>query len=318
MKVLFVRTSSLGDIVLTTGVIRYFHRQFPEAEIHVLTSLSGEEIFGRLNFVTKTHVLAKNVSFIQILKKMADFKDFDYVFDLQGNVKSKILKIVNPGLKFFSIKKDSLARRLFVKFRFKGHLLNKHITQKYAEVFLRPFKMSMPTLEDIKPNLPSAETKTPKRIVISPFASQKNKEWPYFFDLAKKILELSYEVIVVGNGNLPWPKGVIDKTNRTSIGELIDVIDGAEIVICADSGPLHISYALGKPVICLFGPTTQELGFMPPYKGVTVIENKGLSCRPCHVHGGNHCPLKHFKCMRDIPLDLLIEKLKELENHHRN
>ena len=99
---------------------------------------------------------------------------------------------------------------------------------------------------------------------------------------------------------------------KTSLTDLMALMRHFKLFITNDSGPMHIAAAFGVPVLAVFGPTTKELGFFPYGKGHRVIEVKGLECRPCALHGGKKCPLKHFKCMNDISVDEVFKNAKEM------
>lgn len=322
MKVLFVRYSALGDIVLTTGVIRYFSELFPQAEIHVLTSEVGVEVFSNLKFIHKVHVIKKRTNLLSRLNEQTQLGSFDHVFDWQGNLKSWLLRLNVKASHFHMIKKQSVERRLFVKKRLAREKLTLHVVQKYAQSVLEVFGLDLPVLEKLRPFIISgqvtakANISNKKKIVINPFASQKNKQWPYFLDLVKVLLEKNFEVIAVGNGQIDLPQGVRNYINQTSLSQLIVLLDESDLIISVDSGPMHLAVGLGKKVISIFGPTTEEFGFFPKFKDVVIIENKNLACRPCHVHGGNECPLKHFKCMKDISVEKVLSEIEfVLKNH---
>ncbi|MCB0376926.1 MAG: glycosyltransferase family 9 protein [Bdellovibrionales bacterium] len=317
MKVLFVRFSATGDIVLSTGVIDYFHRKFPEAEIDVLTSPGGKAIFASLGSIHQIFTLPAKSSIIQMIKLYRTIPDYDYVFDLQGNLKSFSLAAFVKG-RFTHIKKQSRERRAFVKNRKYKSELTKHVVEKYAEVCLSPFNIEIPELEKLRPRFPDFEgldvsgLSFPNFIVLHPYASQKNKEWPGFFELANTLIFNGINVVIVGNGDKPWPKEVINFSNQTSLEELMSIIKKATAVVTTDSGPMHISIGFKKPTLAIFGPTTKEFGFYPSFERCAVVEDEELDCRPCHVHGGNSCPQGHFHCMKAITSQQVFRRLHDL------
>ena len=175
----------------------------------------------------------------------------------------------------------------------------------------------MPEVEKLRPRFPSFNNsmsmKLPESfIVIHPYASQQNKEWPYFFELANMLVAKNVPVVVVGNGESHWPKEVHNLSNKTNLNQLFEVIDRASAVVTTDSGPLHIGVGLQKPTVAIFGPTTKELGFYPGFKKTIVVEDNDLKCRPCHIHGGNSCPLDHFQCMYNLSAQQVMTQLHGL------
>ena len=93
---------------------------------------------------------------------------------------------------------------------------------------------------------------------------------------------------------------------KTSLTEAAAILARCSVVLTNDSGPMHVSVAVGTPTVALFGSTTKELGFFPYGIGHTVIE-KELPCRPCGLHGRKKCPQGHFRCMKDITADEVYE-----------
>ena len=178
----------------------------------------------------------------------------------------------------------------------------------------------MPALEDLRPNLQIAEAHLPEEIqlpahyfVFHPYASQKNKEWMYWEELFKKLQARDINVVVIGRSETSLDiAGTTDLTNKTNLSQTQSIVAKAACLITTDSGPLHIAVGLNRPTIAIFGPTTRELGFYPSFANVVVVENTELSCRPCHVHGGQTCPKTHFKCMTDISEDHVLMAVDSL------
>ncbi len=309
MKVLFIRYSALGDIVLTTGVIKSFQDKFPEADVHILTDGLGKEIFSNLGFVKRIFDI-RGEGLFGVLRSLPKY---DYVFDFQSKVKSKAISMLK-GRQSFSINKGSKERRQFVKTKIKTEGLDKHITQRYFEASLGALNVKEPELNSLRPKLSLGNYKSkiqlPENfIAIHPYASQANKVWPYFSELIDELIERSYNVVVIGQSDVKrFNEKAINLTSKTSIKDLMYVIGSAHKLVTTDSGPLHIATGLNTPTLSLFGPTTEEFGFYPNYSDSVVIENKSLSCRPCHVHGGDVCPAKHFKCMRELTVNEVIRK----------
>jgi len=97
-----------------------------------------------------------------------------------------------------------------------------------------------------------------------------------------------------------------------SLAGLLSLADSAALlrmstlVIANDSGLLHLAQSQKIPVIGIYGPTTREFGFYPIEQDSTVVETS-LACRPCTSKGLDRCPKKHFRCMKDIPADRVIQ-----------
>jgi ADP-heptose:LPS heptosyltransferase len=309
MKILFVRFSSLGDIILTTGVMNYLKQQHPEAEIDVFTYTQFKEVFHNLPFVNRviTHSKSKGIiDFFNIIQKETD--EYDYIFDLHGKVKSKFLKF-HTQAEFFSYKKDSKARRDFVKKRKENDRLNIHVVEKYFEPVAEAFNIEMPDAEKLRPILSSDVPVNEKHVFIHPFASKMTKSYPMAEELAIELMEKGFTPVFGGDGDAPKLNGIIDKTGKTSLRNLFDTISSCEYAVSTDSGPLHAAYALNKPTVALFGSTTRHFGFYPDFRNVSVLEDNSLECRPCHIHGLDSCPRHHFQCMHSLLPSMIADML---------
>lgn len=307
-NILVLRFSSLGDIVLTTGVLKFIKDTLPSVNISVATSTQFKEVFEKLPFISAVYSIDRKSNLKDIIAFSKTLPKFDAVFDLHDNLRSRILKFLLPA-KSFTYNKNSLARRSFVRYRLGASYLTKHTVQKYFEPFGRAFNLNLPDIEKLRPFLikPATEKSRIKRVVIHPFASKFCKEWPYFYDLSEKFLSLGVEVAAVGAGGINLPDLVEDKTGFVTLETLKENIASADLFITTDSGPLHIATAMNVPTVAIFGPTTRELGFYPTFKDTFVIENEGLNCRPCHIHGPDFCPKKHFRCMKELSADMVFD-----------
>ncbi len=315
MKVLFVRFSSLGDIVLTTGIIKKFKSNFNDAKITILTSTGMEVIFENLDFIDEIISFDRNLSFSKYIKFLEkNVNNFDYIIDLHSNLRSKFLKYTSDA-NYISYKKESLKRRLFVKFRLFKNDLSKLVIEKYYETISNEFKLEKPDIESLRPVLYDYNTITIKNhIVIHPQASKYTKEWPYFKDLITILCDKGFQVTVVGAISDNFDERATNYTGKTKLPELIKTIAAAEILISTDSGPMHIACALNKKTIVIAGSTTKEFGFLPKFKNTKIIEIDDLDCRPCHVHGLEKCPKDHFKCMTQISVPMLLKAISEFSD----
>jgi heptosyltransferase-2 len=106
---------------------------------------------------------------------------------------------------------------------------------------------------------------------------------------------------------------VVDLVGQTPLQELAAYLDCCTVVVSNDTGPMHIAAALGRPIVALYGPTTPALGFYPygtPWQEASV----SLDCRPCHAHGPHRCPLSHWRCMRDLNAEHVLDAVQQLRS----
>ncbi len=325
MKVLLVRFSSLGDVVLTTGPLEKLRQLRPDFELDFLTSEAGADLLaGNRTELDHCFILNKKPKFSELIKLYKRLPKYDIIIDWQGNLKSQLLRFFSRA-RFFTIQKHSRQRRAFVKKRKFREKLNKHIVEKYYQVLKKAFDLKDQCLEDLRPKLFAQkiifhkENNLSDFVAIHPYASQKNKIWPYTNTLIEKLHQRDLSVVITGQSNSPMEfvesKKTLNLTNKTSLRETLAVIKKAKVLISTDSGPMHLGVALKIPTLALFGPTTKEFGFAPLFKDTKVLEIEDLECRPCHVHGGDFCPKKHFKCMKDLSVDKVLGELdKFLKN----
>ena len=309
-NILIIRFSSFGDIILTTGIIKQIKFQRPNYRIDVLTSAEYAPIFKKFPYVRDIYILDKEMpltSYIAYLKKIPKY---DYIFDLHANMYSLIAKIFLQG-KTATYNKNSIARRLFVKFKIGKMFLKKHVVEKYYDVVQKSLNLKqILNINELKPFIPNiyanekqlAENEATV-ITIHPFASKQTKVWPHFHDLIKVLSDSGAIVNVIGIGDIEVSPTVNNLTGHRHFDSLVEIISKSDILISNDSGPMHLAAALNINLIAIFGSTTKELGFYPIFDNCKILEYPNLPCRPCHVHGLNECPLNDFSCMLSTSIE---------------
>lgn len=164
-------------------------------------------------------------------------------------------------------------------------------------------------------------------VALVPGSQGQAKRWPvaYYADVARWLIEQGIFVVVVG-GKAEQSLGAAikdfltsgeeasdlfcDLTGKTSLGELWGLYARFDLVVGSDSSSTHLSSALGVPCFVLYGATSPALGFVPLSPGSETFGVQHLPCRPCSAHGLHPCPLKHFRCMKELKPVVLIESLK--------
>lgn len=322
-KVLIIRFSAFGDLVLTTGPLAQLRNKFPSLSVEMLTSEIGQEIYINSIDVDHTHIVPKGSNLFQLQKIYKKLDQYDVIIDWQGNFKSHVLKLFQKKATFYKIEKQSKERRAFVKKRAFQEKLNKHVTEKYYDTLKKAFSdLPLKSLEELRPVLPpqpltfdKSEFDFGDSIAIHPYASQYNKEWPHFEKLCNELIEEGRSVVIVGASktklDFPKNKKLLDLTNKTSLREMASILATSKAFVTTDSGPMHMGIAVKTPTLAVFGPTTKEFGFYPQFKN-TMVAELNLDCRPCHVHGGNYCPRDNHQCMRELSVGFVKNKLSQL------
>ena len=323
VKFLIVRLSSIGDIVLTTPVVRMLKEQVNESEIHYLTKPQYASILESNPYVTKVHIYKeKDKEFIDNLRD--DF--FDYIIDLHKNIRTHFFKN-KLGIHTFTFDKLNWEKWIMVNFK-KNKLPKKHIVERYLEstkVFdvendNKGLDYFIPAKDEV--NLLSLPEEVAFGYVGFAIGAQHfTKRLP-----SEKIIEicqkLEKSVILLG-GKEDFEAAEIIKASVTNnsvynacgkynLNQSASLVRQAKLIITNDTGLMHIAAALKKRIISVWGNTIPEFGMYPylPDANSIIIEVENLKCRPCSKIGFKKCPKKHFKCMQNIE----SKKVAELAN----
>ncbi len=300
-KYLVVRLGSFGDVLLTTGVLNWWHRTEGFC-FHVATRAGFSDIFKHHPGVEKVlPVTPDNLTlkgwwnFCRHLDKTYSPRE---LIDLHGNLRTACLKRVWSA-KVHSYPKMGLIRRLYSRTglsMFKNRLLEINVPQRYAAALSR----KLPDRQELIPRLfleLSENTEARKKLAplgqtgkifcLHPYATHQAKAWPMekWKQLAVLLESKGLGWIVIGRNPSPvFPSNPRDLTNQTTIRETAALISNCRALITGDSGPMHLASAVNTPVIGLFGPTGREWGFYPSGPDDIIIESD-LECRPCSLHG---------------------------------
>jgi len=325
-KFLVIRMSSIGDIVLTTPVIRCMRKQIPDAEIHFLVKDSFRSILEHNPYIDKLHVLAH--SWELMVHELKEEK-YDYIIDLHHNVKTLRIKKA-LGVKAFSFYKLNIEKYIYTSIKL-NVLPKKHIVDRYLDT-VKSFGVKndgegldyfiAPSEETTKRDIPAAHYAGYVACVIG--AAHGTKRWPVnkWKEFAQK---LDHPIILLGgkedaaNGNEIASVDdvkVYNACGRFSLNESADLVRKAKLVVSNDTGLMHIAAAFKKPVISLWGNTVPSFG-MTPYYGDTLVHSRimqvnKLWCRPCSKIGYSKCPLGHFKCMEKIEVQEVISVVRKM------
>jgi ADP-heptose:LPS heptosyltransferase len=309
LKVLIIRFSSIGDIIVTTPIIRCVKLQL-HAEVHVLTKEKFAAVLSHNPYIDKLLLFEKNTAEISSEK-------YDAVLDLQKNRQSYLLckKIDAPR---FSFDKLNTKKWIYVNFKINS-LPPIHLVDRYFD------GMKQLRIIDDGQGLDyfydkEAVSSSPVASMIKPFqnhyailvlgAAHATKRIPT--SLAIKIIENNkLPVVLLGGKDVETEAQEIEKrssikvlnlTGKSTLDESAYVIEQSANVITGDTGLMHIAAALQKPIVLYWGNTTPSFGMYPYYGSLSQVtyiskEVLHLSCRPCSKLGHTTCPRGHFKCM---------------------
>jgi len=330
MKLLVIRFSSIGDIVLTTPVIRALKQQLG-AEVHYLTKQGFRGIVDANPYVAKVHTINNKVPEV-----MAELKkeEYDYVIDLHNNLRSAQVKW-GLSAKAYSFDKINWEKWLIVNFKL-NRLPARHIVDRYMAAaaplgvkndgkgldYFIPPEDEVAVGNLLATNVLAPQQEVPKYIAFAIGAAHNTKRLPT--DKIIAICRAAKKPVLLLGGPGEDEEGqqiadaaggqVLNMCGKFNLNQSASIVRQAWKVISHDTGLMHIAAAFGKNLISVWGNTIPEFGMSPYYpEGIscnTTFEVKGLSCRPCSKIGFQECPKGHFRCMRDISVAAVAAALQ--------
>lgn len=326
-KILIVRFSSIGDIILTTPVVRCLKNHYPDSEIHFLTKEKYVNLMCNNPHIDKIisieHRLEEKIH--QLRKEK-----YDFVVDLHRNLRTQILRI-RLRVPFFTFSKLNFQKWMAVRFKY-NTLPLVHIVDRMMEsvktlgvrydghgldyFHSRQISVPMDVSEFIEAH--------PDFYVFSIGGSYFTKRCP-----THKVVEICNSInkpVILTGGESDVTNGeIISRTlgnmsmnccGRIAVEQSAYLISQGKFLISNDTGMMHIASAIRKPVISLWGNTIPGFGMTPFFPdGYTplpaIVEVNNLSCRPCSKLGFQKCPKKHFKCMNELSVSEILQYISD-------
>lgn len=316
-KILVVRFSSIGDIVLTTPVLRCIKKSFPHCTLHFLTKPAYQTLLKPNPFIDGLHLWEGKPT----IKTLQNEK-FDFVIDLHRNLRTRRLKWAlrskHPSLRWRSFNKINFQKWLSVRLKSKKVLPNKHIVHRYLQpvldlgvqfdnkgldFFIESHNRIDPT--SLFPNLVPFEYH-----VYAIGGQHETKKLPRHKQI-ELLSGFNFPIVLIG-GKEDKARGedlsntlpkVYNACGRLNIQQSAHIIEQCRKVLTHDTGMMHIAAALLKPIISIWGNTIPEFGMSPFYPSNfhdyenRILEVNDVFCRPCSKIGFERCPWGHFKCM---------------------
>lgn len=317
-KILIIRFSSIGDIVLTSPVVRCLKMQLKDIEIHYLTKKSFASIPKANPYIDKVYSFDKIEQPLQTIIKQLRSENYNIVVDLHKNFRSWYIA-KKLGIKALVFDKINYQKWLLTQFKI-NKLPDTHIVDRYLDA-VKPLRIKndhkgldyfIPILDYVP--LQHVDTRLfPRQYLVFVIgAAHATKALP-----ANKIKAicsfLKHELIVLigGKGEIKTAKiiqeageHVINFCGQFNLHQSASIVDQARLVIAHDTGFMHIAAALKRPIISIWGNTVPAFGMYPYFPknapNFSIIEHKELGCRPCSKIGYKKCPKGHFKCMNEL------------------
>jgi ADP-heptose:LPS heptosyltransferase len=318
VKFLIIRFSSIGDIILTTPVIRGLKQQVENAEVHYVTKEKYAPLLSANPYIDKLHLLQdKTAPLFENLKR----EKIDFIIDLHHNIRSAQVKR-KLRVPAYTFKKLNVQKWLLVNLKI-NRLDNSHVIDRYLET-VTAFGVKNDGM-GLDYFIPPGEGFAAERLP-EPFAqgfiacviggTYATKRLPVH-KIVAMCSQIPYPLVLLGGkheqeagdevvAGLQNP--VLNLAGKTTISESADLIRMARLVLTNDTGMMHIAAAYQKKILSFWGNTVTQFGMTPyqPHPDSLILQTEGLKCRPCSKLGFDKCPKGHFRCMEEIDTGIAV------------
>jgi len=312
--VLVVRFGALGDVVLTTPLLRALRRAHPGAAITLVTRAAWAPLLVSHPHVARVEALQPDEP-LRALARRLRATAWDHRLDLHGSPRSRLLRLLVGG-RWGGWRKPRLRRALRVWTR---RRLGPALTPVPELYFGAARALGIapdggpPEIHPGPEDDARAAAVAPDAafVALAPGAAHATKRWPpsHWERLAGLLRASGIPTVAVGAEH---ERGLVPTALDAcgiGLGPTAALLARAAVVVAHDSGLMHLATAVGTPVVALFGPTVPDLGY-GPYRADAVVLERALPCRPCSVYGGAHCPLGHHRCMIDLMPDTVADAVR--------
>lgn len=315
-KILIIRLSSLGDILLTTPLVSEIKSNYPQIMIDFLMKPQFADVY-------KFNPHINNLIFYESSKSLRNLiskNNYDLIIDLQRNLRTKLL-LSFLRIRVVKIRKPLLKKFLLVKFKKNYFKEIIPIPELYADSL--NIKLSVDrSLELFDENGKIENISRGNIIGFCPGSKHFTKTWPkeYFIELGNMLSLRGFEIYLLGGATEKDTckilsksiKNAYDLSNKNDLLKTAGLMRNCKLVVTNDSALMHVASAIKIPIVAIFGSSVKEFGFAPFNVKHEIMENKNLRCRPCSHVGRDACPKKHFKCMKEIKPEMVYDKINSL------
>ncbi len=320
-KFLVIRFSSIGDIVLTTPVVRAIKTQLPNVEVHFCTKLAYKDLVINNPYIDKCHFLENSI-FDLIAKLRAE--RFEFVIDLHNNLRTTLIKYA-LGVDAIGFSKLNVEKYLYTRFKI-NVLPRVHIVDRYMKT-VKPFGVKndgkgldffIPYKDQVESDwLPPTHQNGFVAYAIGGQHATKKLPLERMIELCQKI---NYPIVLLG-GKEDAPQAqqiegalgnalIYNACGKYNFNQSASLVEQSELVFSHDTGLMHVAAAFGKKIYSIWGSTTKDFGMYPYNTPYVILENNELDCRPCSKIGHDKCPQGHFNCMKALSFDFEIRELR--------
>jgi heptosyltransferase-2 len=334
-RILIVQTAFLGDVILTTPLIKGLRGLFPDSSISFLLIPETKRLLDNnphLNEVI-TYDKRKNGgvgAFLHIMEEVKK-RNFDLAVIPHRSFRSALLTYLARISQRIGFDKSagSILFTRKVTYRSDIHEVERNLSlvSQFNPLPVDSSPELFPSADDLsfarQQLFDSGIQEGDKMVAIAPGSVWATKQWlPERFAKVSDLLlsQAGIKVVLLGSDE---DRALCDKITDLmkekplNLAGKIDILQTAALIsLCSvllsnDSAPVHLASAMKKPVVAIFGSTVPGFGFIP-YKVSHLIIQKDLTCRPCGIHGKRKCPEKHFKCMKEITAEEVFRAVLSL------
>ena len=332
---LVIQTSFLGDVILTTPLIAELAHRGP---VDVLVTPTGATALANNPHIRsvipydKRGTYGSAMGLWQTIREIRERRPYDAAYLAQGSFRSGLIAMMTGATERIGFA-SSTGRVLYTKqlpYRPEKHHAERIWSLAMADCADPPSRDQIrprlyPTDDDrnrIDLLLRSNSSTDEPFVSLAPGSAWGTKRWPYYPELAKRLID-DYRIAIIGSkADAELAAQIMDGLPRERVinGVGLPLLASAELIgrsrtiVTNDSAPQHLASAMGTPTLTIFGPTVPEFGFGPIAERHVVAGHENLSCRPCHRHGPQRCPLGHWRCMRELTPEYVSSLLTEVLN----
>ena len=344
-KTLVIRFSSIGDIVLSSPMLRVLRARFPESQIDYVTRREYAELVKSNHNLNFTHEFDSTGGFeaLRRLKKRVKEERYDLVIDIHNSIRSHYLRSVRSAAEILTIDKRIVERTALVKLKKNLYKEIVPVEDRYIEPLKKfgiqndgkgpEFHIPDEILFEVSGRMATLRLNRFEKVIgLCPSSRHETKRWPQgrFVEVGSRLAKKFEATMLVFGGEADKllcssiVEGIVANagtdraisfSGQLSLLQTAAAMEYCDVIVTNDSGLMHIASAMKKKLVAIFGSSVREFGFFPTGSGSIVVERASLYCRPCSHIGRNSCPEGHFRCMKEIEVD---EVLHRAETHLRS
>lgn len=339
MRLLIIRTSAMGDVALTTPVLRGMREQYPDIELIMLTRSAFKPFFSSIEGLRIFLPDFKNrhKGLTGVMRLFSDIRKegrIDYVIDLHDVLRSQVLRLLFrlSGVPVSVIDKGRSEKKSIINGKNKTRL--KHSVERYCDVFaMAGFPVTpgkgpwiVPSVEDVMNASQMTDQPDEFNIGVAPYAKHKLKMWPE--ENMIRLLGLISEKhksrfwLFGGDEDIENLKalqakipGSINVAGSICLDEELALMSRLDLMIAMDSSNMHMAAFIGTRVISIWGGTDPLSGFgawMQPESFSVRIPVEELTCRPCTIYGKGDCKRGDLACLNWLTPEMVFNRITKI------